>query len=192
MSGSVKKTTKPGGEARHARRGSEPTVAAAPSAASTEQVDRVGPGRPPKQYQWKPGQSGNPSGGKRKHKLADDVKALFERALNEKVNLRRGERAEIMTKLEAGVNALASQFAEGDHRARRDIFAFAAKLGIDLTAGRASDRDVNVSSQADVRQALLDRSIPARLLPPIDEAGAEPPPDPPLPTDGERGGKGQS
>jgi uncharacterized protein DUF5681 len=180
MRGVKKKTSRPSGQGQHAGHGSE-QAAAAPPVASTEQVNRVGPGCPPKQYQWKPGQSGNPAGSKRKHKLADDVKALFKRALNEKVNLRRGERAEIMTKLEAGVDALAVQFAEGDHRARRDVFAFAAKLGIDLTAGRASDRDVNGSSQADVRQALLDRSIPARLLPPIDDAGPEPPPDPPLP-----------
>jgi len=180
MRGGKKKKSRPAGQGKHAGRGSE-QAAAAPPVASTEQVNRVGPGRPPKQYQWKPGQSGNPAGSKRKHKLADDVKALFKRALNQKVNLRRGERAEIMTKLEAGVNALASQFAEGDHRARRDLFAFAAKLGIDLTAGRAIDREVTVSSQADLRQALLDRGIPARLSPPIDEAGLEPPPDPPLP-----------
>ena len=44
--------------------------------------------------------------------------------------------SEIITKLEAGFNELASQFAEGNHRARRDVFDFAAKLGIDLTASR--------------------------------------------------------
>jgi Family of unknown function (DUF5681) len=182
MRGVKKKKSRPAGQGQHAGHGSE-QAAAAPPVASTEQVDRVGPGRPPKQYQWKPGQSGNPSGSKREHKLADDVKALFKRALSQKVNLGRDERAAIMTKLEAGFNTLASQFAEGDHRARRDVFGFAAKLGIDLTAGRASDRDLNGSSQAGVRQALLDRGIPARLLPPIDEAGPEPPPDPPLPAD---------
>ena len=37
--------------------------------------------------------------------------------------------------------------------------------------------------EAEFRQALLDCGIPARLLPPIDEAGLEPPADPPLPPD---------
>jgi hypothetical protein len=129
--------------------------------------------------------SGNPKGAKPKSKLLRDLKAVFERALNEKV--KRGERAEMMTKFEAGCKELATQFAEGDHRARRDVFDFAAKLGIDLTAGRGgSDRHVDVRSEAEQRQALLDRGIPARLLPPIDEAGLEPPPDPPLPPDADK------
>jgi hypothetical protein len=64
-----------------------------------------------------------------------DLRALFERALNQKVKLRRGERTDIMTKLAAGFNELATQFAEGDARARRDVFDFAPKLGIDLVHG---------------------------------------------------------
>jgi len=108
---------------------------------------------------------------------------LFARALNKKVP--RGEQAKIITKLEAGFNELASQFAEGDHRARRDVFDFAEKLGIDLTAGRGAGRHVEIRSESELRQALLDRGIPARLLPPIDETGLEPPPDPPLPSDNE-------
>jgi hypothetical protein len=89
-------------------------------------------------------------------------------------------------KFEAGCKELATQFADGDHRARRDVFVFAGKLGIDLTAGRGDGRHVNENSEAALRQALLDRGIPARLLPPIDEAGLEPPPDPPPPPDVEK------
>lgn len=176
----VKQQQKRAAERHRAAQGSEEQVGA--TTPSTEQVHRIGPGRPPKRYQWKPGQSGNPTG-KRKDKLADDVKALFERALNKKVKFRHGERAGLMTKLEAGLNELASQFAEGDSRARRDVFDFAVKLGIDLAPARANDRDVSLSSETELRQALLDRGIPARLLPPIDEAGLEPPPDPPVPAE---------
>lgn len=156
--------------------------------ASSDEEYRVGPGRPPREHQFKPGQSGNPGGAKSKSKseLVRDLRVLFARALNEKIKLRRGERAKIITKVEAGLNELASQFSEGDHRARRDVFDFAAKLGIDLTAGHGSDRHVDVNSEAEIRQALLDRGIPPRLLPPIDEAGLEPPPDPPLPLDVEK------
>src|SRR5689334_9087794 len=67
--------------------------------ASSGEEYRVGPGHPPREYQFKPGQSGNPDGAKpKKSKLVRDLRTLFERALNKKVNLRRGERAEIMTK----------------------------------------------------------------------------------------------
>jgi hypothetical protein len=162
---------------RHARALADATPARK-NASSGEQY-RVGPGHPPREFQFKPGVSGNPEGAKPKSKLLRDLKAVFERALNEKV--KRGERAEMMTKFEAGCKELATQFADGDHRARRDVFDFAGKLGIDLTAGRGSDRQVDVSSEAELRQALLDRGIPARLLPPIDEPGLDPPPDPPPP-----------
>ena len=51
---------------------------------------KVGPGRPPKQYQFKPGQSGNPKGAKRKtQSLVPDLKEIFERAFNQKVGSRR-------------------------------------------------------------------------------------------------------
>jgi hypothetical protein len=171
---------------RHPRAPSDASTADASTArhGSSGEEYRVGPGRPPREYQFKPGQSGNPKGAKGKSKLLRDLKAVFERALNEKV--KRGERSEMMTKFEAGCKELATQFAEGDHRARRDVFDFAAKLGIDLTAGRGSDRHVDVSNEAELRQVLLDRGIPARLLPPIDEAGLEPPPDPPLPPEVEK------
>jgi len=57
----------------------------------SDQDYRVGPGRPPKEYQFKPGQSGNPKGARRKPgSIAPDLKSLFERALSEKVTLRQG------------------------------------------------------------------------------------------------------
>jgi hypothetical protein len=99
---------------------------------------RVGPGRPPKEYQFKPGQSGNPKGAKRKTSLAPDLKAMLERALNEKVRLRHGEREQIITKAAAGIAKLVNQFAEGDRHARRDLIALAGKLGVNLTAGQGN------------------------------------------------------
>jgi hypothetical protein len=42
---------------------------------------RVGPGRPPREFQFKPGQSGNPKGARRKlQSIAPDLKAALERA----------------------------------------------------------------------------------------------------------------
>jgi hypothetical protein len=107
-------------------------------AAETPRSDegyRVGPGKPPKEHQFKPGQSGNPKGAKRKASLAPDLKALLEHALNEKVKFKRGEQETIMSKAAAGIHKLVNGFAEGDRHARRDLIVLADKLGVDLTAG---------------------------------------------------------
>ena len=94
----------------------------------TDQEYRVGPGRPPKEHQFKPGQSGNPNGARRKPRsIAPDLKALFERALSAKVTLRQGEQEKIITKAAAGIEQLVNQFAKGDRHARRDLLALAAE-----------------------------------------------------------------
>jgi hypothetical protein len=181
---------KPPPEEGEVNRRSKRCHAGAPSDAITPQQNgssgaeyRVGPGHPPREFQFKPGVSGNPKGAKPKGKsLVPDLKALFKRALNKKAKFRQGER----TKLEAGFDELADQFAAGDRYARRDVFYYADKLGIDLMATQGNARNVDASTEAEFRQELLDRGIPARLLPPIDEAGLEPRPDPPLPPDVEK------
>jgi hypothetical protein len=113
-----------------------------PVALNTDTSDeeyRVGPGRPPKEFQFKPGQSGNPKGASRKPKsIAPDLKALFERALSKKVTLRQGEKEQIITKAAAGIEQLVNQFAKGDRHARRDLIALADKLGVDLAAGQGN------------------------------------------------------
>jgi hypothetical protein len=103
----------------------------------SEQEYRIGPGRPPKEYQFKPGQSGNPKGARRKPRsIAPDLKALFERALSGKVTLRQGEQEKIITKAAAGIEQLVNQFAKGDRHARRDLLALAERLGVDLVDGQ--------------------------------------------------------
>jgi hypothetical protein len=97
----------------------------------------IGYRRPPKKSQFKVGQSGNPTGTRRKApSLATDLKALLERALYKKVTLRYGEREQIVTKADAGIDLLVSQFAKGDRHARRDLILLAERLGVDLTAGQ--------------------------------------------------------
>jgi hypothetical protein len=124
----------------------------------SDQDYRVGPGRPPKEYQFKPGQSGNPKGARRKPgSIAPYLKALFERALNEKVTLRQGEREKIITKLAAGIEQLVNQFAKGDRHARRDLLALAERLGIDLVPGRGAGLEQTVAAALSANdKALLD------------------------------------
>jgi len=99
---------------------------------------RVGPGRPPKEFQFKPGKSGNPKGAKRKPpSIATDLKYQLERALSGKIKLRQGSREKIVTYAAAGIEQLVNQFAKGDRHARRDLIVLAEKLGVNLVAGQA-------------------------------------------------------
>ena len=99
---------------------------------------RVGPGRPPREFQFKPGQSGNPKGAKRKPvSIAATLKDQLERALNGKVTLRQGTKEKMVTLAEAGIEQLVNQFAKGDRYARRDLIMLTEKLGVKLAAGQA-------------------------------------------------------
>jgi hypothetical protein len=111
---------------------------AAPAPTETPEPEyKVGPGRPPKEYRFKPGQSGNPKGLKRKPKpIAPDLKAALERALNKPIKLKQGEKERIVTMATAGMEQLVALYAKGDRHARRDVFWLADKLGIDLMAGQ--------------------------------------------------------
>src|SRR3984893_18733681 len=94
---------------------------------------KVGPGRPPKEHQFKPGQSGNPKGAKRKSRsLITGLKELFERTFNQKVKVTRGEQEQSITMWAAGMQQLSVQFAKGDRHARRDAFWIAERLGSEL------------------------------------------------------------
>jgi Family of unknown function (DUF5681) len=82
---------------------------------------KVGPGRPPRGYRFKPGKSGNPKGAKPKPpSIAPDLKLALERALNKTVKLKQGEKERIVTMAVAGIEQLVAQFAKGDRHARRD------------------------------------------------------------------------
>ena len=114
-----------------------PSGAATASATESGEDYKVGPGRPPKEYQFKPGQSGNPKGAKRKPKsVAPDLKAALEQALSKPIKLKQGEKERIVSMAVAGIEQLVVQFAKGNPHAWRDLFAVADKLGVDLLAGQ--------------------------------------------------------
>jgi Family of unknown function (DUF5681) len=121
----------------------------------SEKEYRVGPGRPPKEFQFKPGQSGNPKGAKHKPpSIAKELKHLLERALRGKVTLRQGTRERMVSLAAAGIEQLVNQFAKGDRHARRDLIVLAEKLGVNLAAGQedaiqqALARGLSTSDQA--------------------------------------------
>jgi hypothetical protein len=144
----------------------------------SDQDYRVGPGRPPKEHQFKPGQSGNPAGARRKPRsIAPDLKDFLERALNEKVTLRQGEREKIISKADAGIQHLVNQFAKGDRHARRDLIALAERLGVDLVAGGLEQTVAAALSAND--KALLDDLVRRRTMQPMhpNEIDASDPPE---------------
>jgi hypothetical protein len=133
---------------------------------------RVGPGRPPKAYQFKPGQSGNPKGARRKPRsIAPDLKALLERALSGKVTLRQGEQEKIITKAAAGIEQLVNQFAKGDRHARRDLLTLAERLGVDLVPGQGDALAQSVAAALSANdEALLADYVQRKTVQP-DRAG---------------------
>ena len=110
----------------------------------------------PKEHQFKPGQSGNPKGAKRKApSLIPDLKEQFERAFNQTAKVTHGERQRVITMWAAGMPQLSVQFAKGDRHARRDAFWIAEKLGSEfLTSKKAFDETL-----AGDRQAILDAYV---------------------------------
>jgi hypothetical protein len=137
---------------------------------------KVGPGRPPKEYQFKPGQTGNPKGAKRKEpSLIPDLKKIFEDAFNQKVKVTQGERERVMTMWGAGMRQLSNQFAKGDRHARRDVFWIAERLGSEFLTPKkafgetlARDRlailDAYVARQTDQNAPSAPVLAPPELL----------------------------
>jgi hypothetical protein len=110
---------------------------------------KVGPGYPPKEFQFKPGQSGNPKGAKRKKpSIALGLRALFERALSKKVRLRQGEKERLLSSYEAGAEHFAHQFAKGDRHARRDLPMMADTVGSNLREPKAIEETLTSNHQA--------------------------------------------
>jgi len=144
----------------------KPTKLSSATVERPDQEYRVGPGNPPKEHQFKPGQSGNPKGAKRKSPLmTPDLRLLLESALNQKIKMEGDAREKFMTKAAAGIANLVNEFAAGDRHARRDLIAIAGKVGVDLTAGQggAIGRALGAKFSAD-DQALVDDYIRRRLL----------------------------
>lgn len=96
----------------------------------------VGYGKPPKQAQFKKGQSGN-SHGRPKGTL--NLATVLERTLREKVVVNQSGRRKVMTKLEAAISQLVNKAASGDGHAIRYLCQLIASaeersVGTDPTA----------------------------------------------------------
>jgi len=86
----------------------------------------VGYKRPPVQTQFKPGQSGNPSG---RPKGSQNLKTLFHKIMREEVQLREGEDVRKITKAEAIMRGLVIGALKGDTRSTGTLLRLAEQMG---------------------------------------------------------------
>ncbi len=86
---------------------------------------KVGKGKPPAHSQFKPGQSGNPSG-KKKGTLS--LKAALEHTLQRPINYRENGEPKTMTALEAQISQLSTLALKGNLKAIAMVLSLAERL----------------------------------------------------------------
>jgi Family of unknown function (DUF5681) len=110
----------------------------------------VGYARPPKQYQFKRGRSGNPAGINRRT-ARSDLKTALERELSKKIKIRHDL---VATQGDVGIRELVRQFVKGEPRARRDLLALADTVGVDLAPSKTIENALAEAVSAE-DEALL-------------------------------------
>jgi hypothetical protein len=87
----------------------------------------VGYGRPPINYRWKPGQSGNPLGLRKRSK---NLRSAIEKILTDKITIREGNKVRRVTRIEAVILKQLSQALAGNHKAIQAVYASAKTFGL--------------------------------------------------------------
>jgi hypothetical protein len=93
---------------------------------------KVGYGKPPVATRFKPGQSGNPAGKKKKPKPQTSLKPVLKEVLEEPVTL-NGRK---YTPMEVVIRTLMNKAMKGDMRAIKTIVEMEKELGLDKPQGR--------------------------------------------------------
>ena len=124
---------------------------------SDKDAYKVGPGFPPNEHKWKKGcPSPYPKGRPKKApSMKPEIRKIFEDALNEKIHVKKADKKIILTRLAMGFEQLAIQFAKGDRYARRDVFTYAAILGVDLQGKEFVAEALGIDNQAIVDAAFV-------------------------------------
>lgn len=96
----------------------------------------VGFGKPPKSFQFKPGQSGNPRG---RPKASRSLRAKLADVLTSKIVKREGDKKKTITAMEGMVWKQIESGLKGNERAVLSTFKLAAALGLLEKVGGADD-----------------------------------------------------
>ena len=140
------------------------------NSAAPQEEYKVGPGRPPREYQWPKGHSGNGKGAKPKAPtLAPDLKNLLARALDNKITLQQGEKKRTLTLFAAGIEQFVKQYVKGDHRARKELFALAERVGLDLLGiqKKALEEALTANHQAMLEECVAKQYDLVAQRPPV-------------------------
>ena len=108
-----------------------------------EQADAVGYKKPPREHQFRPGQSGNPSG---RPKGARNFKTELREELSELVTVRDGDREIEVSKQRALIKSLVAAAIDGNQRAAASVLAMCVRMLADAEDDEAiesvEDRDI--------------------------------------------------
>lgn len=97
---------------------------------------KVGYGKPPKEHQFKPGQSGNPKGGRKPAKTLED---LFFKESGKKVPVKIGGEAITLSKREALVKCIFGEALNRNLKAAQLVFSILGQADAKLLAAEAQD-----------------------------------------------------
>lgn len=111
----------------------------------------VGYGKPPREHQFKPGQSGNPRG---RRKGAKNESTILHELLHRKVTLREGGRARRITVLEA----MLTRFAEDSLKGNTKSAAFLLNRYGSMVSGEIEKTDLD-EDERDILEGYAQRIL---------------------------------
>jgi hypothetical protein len=112
---------------------------------------RVGYGKPPKESQFKKGQSGNPRG---RRKDSKNSGTLLANALDEIMSIKEGGQSKTITKRAAIYKQVVNKAVQGDIRAIRLVFEGSGKLEKEYPERFTADAELEQRSQMAVIRAM--------------------------------------